>query len=64
MTATARLIEALERRTRPATAALLAHEADCQPNTAAQILRELVALGVATRTKPARAYRYELVRAS
>ncbi|MFM2193714.1 MAG: hypothetical protein RLZZ460_384, partial [Chloroflexota bacterium] len=30
--------------------------------TAAQILRELVELGAATRTKPAGAYRYELVR--
>lgn len=62
MSATVRILEALERRQRPATASLLAYEADCQPSTAAQILRDLVALGVASRTKPAGAYRYELVR--
>jgi DNA-binding IclR family transcriptional regulator len=62
MSARIRILEALDRRSRPATASLLAHEADCQPSTAAQILRELVELGAATRTKPAGAYRYELVR--
>jgi DNA-binding IclR family transcriptional regulator len=62
VTLTARVVELLERRTRPITAALVAFEVDATPTATAAVLLDLVRLGIVKREKPAGAYRYELVR--
>lgn len=62
MSTRVRVIEALERRRFPATAALLAWEVDAPPSTVRHVLSELVDLGAVSRSKPSGAYRYQLVR--